>query len=185
MGWKDWLEIIKVILPALTGIGGVWLGSRFAFENNIKVQKKFTLQKLRIDKTQEVSASYLEYTKELSVLLMNVNRYRLNKLSNKDFQLEFIATQERVNEFGRSIQVNKVFCSNIKSDVDVMQALYVDIIEGINNTLINIEILSDNEKEHILKGLTMDITSLQMSLHVVLEDINKILKKEIEELEDL
>ncbi|MEB8943611.1 hypothetical protein P4H20_21050 [Bacillus cereus] len=180
---KDIIEMSKIIVPVMSGLGIAFLGSVLTLKNNIKVQKKFTLQKLRIDKIQEVAKYLMEYTKELSILVTDVNRYRFNDLKTGEFQLRFIATQEKINEFGRSIQVNKVFFQEIQRDIDAMQEIYSDIITGIHNTLILSKELSDDEKEHRLKGFIIDMTSLQMSLHTVLHDLNKILKKELEGLE--
>ncbi|MFJ8220533.1 hypothetical protein [Bacillus cereus] len=180
MEWKDGFEVIKVIIPALTAIGGVYLGGKFTRENNIKIQKKFTLQKFRIEKSQEINNQLTEYAEEFWMLKMEIHRYQKGLLDIEGIRNEFTTRQRILNEKRRLLIVNYPFYKDYQTALKNLNVANLILMEETHKLLFLIEEPSQSEFEKLTKNMDKWLNTV----YEMTDKFVAIIEKELEYLED-
>ncbi|MGH0793589.1 hypothetical protein ACQVTT_05135 [Bacillus mycoides] len=181
---KDIIEISKIIVPVMSGLGGVVLGSFLTLNNNVKVQKKFTKQKIYMEKIQEVNRDLMELLREISIILTNMTSYLNQEITREEFVKINDNQQEKITALRRKLIVNQVFYREYQEDVDKFYNRFIQFSGKIYETYINPKTQNQFYRNDEMKfdEIKQAIIDCQKYGGDIVKKLNEKLEKELEDL---
>lgn len=184
MGAKDIIEISKIIVPVMSGLGGVVLGSFLTLNNNVKVQKKFTKQKIYMEKIQEINRDLMELLREISIILTNMRSYLNQEINREEFMKINGNQQEKIIALRRKLIVNQVFYRECQEDVDKFYNKFIQFSDKIYEAYINPKTQNQFYRNDEMKfdEIKQEIIDCQKYGGDIVKKLNEKLEKELEDL---
>lgn len=178
------LELVGLIVTPIIGLLGVFVGSKLARDNEVRIRKEFLAREIKIEKYEELSRNLHEYLRIITRIHNAIINFEKGDINHEGFKKKNNELQEEALIIQRTISVNRVFVLEFEYNLNRFTdgfARYCDkIYDGYQNPNNANPVYDKSEVTYEeIKLEMMSCSSLGLD---IIESINKKINAELNAL---
>lgn len=103
------LELVVLIVTPIIGLLGVFVGSKLARDNEVRIRKEFLVREMKIEKYEELSRNLHEYLRIIARIDNAIIKFENGDINHEEFRITNSELQDKALIIQRTISVNRVF----------------------------------------------------------------------------